>query len=152
MKKLLNLMLVIAFAIGFVSCEQTQPSDNKYQEKLVGEWSAKTVKGVLVKDGVVIQEQSKNIPDGEMYESIVYNFKKDGTLKATIVYANGEEDFEEGTYIVTGNKLAMYDKDDPNGVEYAEIVDISDKNLVLKLSEPYSLDTEMIMELYLEKL
>lgn len=152
MKKLLNLMLLVAMAIGFASCEQTELSDNKYQNKLVGEWSATTIKGVLVKDGVVIEEQSKNIPDGEMYESIVYNFKKDGTFDEIVVEADGDRDVENGKYSVTDGKLILSYLDDSDEPVQLDIVDISKKKLVLKLSEPYSLDTEMIMELYLEKL
>ena len=133
MKKLLNLMLLVAMAIGFVSCEQTELSDSKYQNKLVGEWSVKTIKGVLVKDGVVIEEQSKNIPDGEMYESIVYNFKKNGTFDEIVVETGGDRDVETGKYNVNDGKLILSYIDDTNEPVELDILDISKKNLVLSL-------------------
>ena len=152
MKKLLNLMLLVAMAIGFASCEQTELSDNKYQNKLVGEWSVTTVKGVLMKDGVVVQEESKNIPDGEMYESIVYNFKKDGTFDEIVVEADGDRDVEKGKYSVTDGKLILSYLDDSEEPVQFDIVDISKKKLVLKASESSAGGMSATFELHFEKL
>ena len=110
------------------------------------------MKGLLKEDGIVVQEQTTNIPDGEMYQSIVYNFKKDGTFEGVVVEADGDRDIEKGKYSISDGKLIMSDIDDPDEVYYADIVDISNKNLILKLSMSYSANQEMIVELHFDKL
>ena len=150
MKKLLNLMLVVAFAIGFASCEQTELSDSKYEKKLEGEWSVTTINGTLMQDGVVLQEHTVNIPDGEMLQSVVFNFKKNGVLVETLVSADGEKEVEEANYSVADGKVVVYYEDE-EPVEL-DIVDISNKNLTLKSTIQYSSKQDAIVEIHFVKL
>ena len=153
MKKLLNLMLAVAFAIGFVSCEQSEYSDSKYQNKLKGKWNLTLINGTLSKDGTILQEASKTLPDAESYQSITFNFKKDGTYEINAVFASdGESGCEMGKYSVVDGKLALYEPDEPDEPVYIDIVDISNKNLILKASESYDGGMSAVYELHFDKL
>ena len=88
MKKLLNLMLLAALAIGFVSCEQSEYSDRKYHNKLEGEWNLTLINGTLFQNGTVVQEASKTLPDASSYQSIKFNFKKDGIYEINFPVLN----------------------------------------------------------------
>ena len=153
MKKLLNLMLAIAFAMGFASCEQSEYSDSKYQNKLKGEWNMTLIKGTLSRDGNIIQEVSKSLPDKDAYQSITFNFKKDGTYEINAVFAsNGESECEMGKYSVVDGKLALYEPDEPDEPVYIDIVDISNKNLILLASESNGAGLKATYELHFDKL
>jgi hypothetical protein len=146
-------MLLIALAIGFVSCEQTELSDRKYQNKLEGEWNLTLINGTLSKDGAILQEVSKTLPDVESYQSIKFNFKKDGTYEINAVFASdGKSECEMGKYSVVDGKLALYEPDDPDEPVYIDIVEISNKNLILKASESSTGGMSATFELHFEKL
>ena len=153
MKKLLNLMLLVAMAIGFASCEQSELSDSKYQNKLEGKWNMTLINGTLSKDGAILQEVSKTLPDAESYQSITFNFKKDGTYEINAVIAiNGETECMVGKYSVVDGKLALYGPDESDEPVYIDIVDISNKNLILMASESYDGGMSATYELHFEKL
>ncbi len=153
MKKLLNLMLVIAFAMGFASCEQSEYSDSKYQNKLKGEWNMTLIKGTLSRDGNIIQEVSKSLPDKDAYQSITFNFKKDGTYEINaVIVGDGESICEMGKYSVVDGKLALYEPDEPDEPVYIDIVDISNKNLILLASESPGPGLKATYELHFDKL
>lgn len=153
MKKLLNLMVAVALAIGFVSCEQSELSDSKYQNKLEGKWNMTLINGTLSKDGAILQEVSKTLPDAESYQSITFNFKKDGTYEINAVIAgNGESQCEMGKYSVVDGKLALYEPDEPDEPVYIDIVDISNKNLILLASESNGAGLKATYELHFDKL
>ena len=153
MKKLLNIMLLVALAIGFVSCEQSEYSDRKYQNKLKGEWNLTLINGTLYQDGTVIQEVSKTLPDKDSYQSVEFNFKKDGTYEIDVLlYGETEHKSEIGKYSVADGKLALYEPDEPNEPLYINIVDISNKSLILQASESSDDGMSATFELHLEKL
>lgn len=154
MKKLLNLMLAVALAIGFVSCEQSEYSDRKYQNKLEGEWNLTLINGTLYKDGMVVQAVSKTLPDAESYQSIKFNFKKDDTYTIIAVFASDEMDpeSESGKYSVADGKLVLYEPDEPDEPVYIDIIDISNKSLILQALESSADGMSATFELHLEKL
>ena len=153
MKKLLNLMVAVALAIGFVSCEQSELSDSKYQNKLEGKWNMTLIKGTLSSNGNIIQEESKSLPDKDTYQSITFDFKKDGTYEINAVIAsNGETECMVGKYSVVDGKLALYGPDESDEPVCIDIVDISNKNLILLASESNSAGLKATYELHFEKL
>lgn len=121
-----------------------------YSNQLIGEWSVKTVKAALMMEGFVLQEQTKSIPDGETLQSVVLNFKNDGTLVQTVVLANGEKESEEIKYSITNDKVTIYDSEE--GPIQLDILNISDNKLTLKTLMPYSAGIDMLVEIYLNKL
>ena len=52
-----------------------------------------------------------------------------------MVYADGDKDIEEGEYSVVDGVLIMREKGDPDEKDSFEIIDISNKNMTLKMSE-----------------
>ena len=153
MKKLLNLMLLAALAIGFVSCEQSEYSDRKYQNKLEGEWNLTLINGTLFQNGTVVQEASKTLPDASSYQSIKFNFKKDGIYEINVVFASdGESESEIGKYSVIEGKLAIYEPGEPDEAVYIDIVEVSNKNLILQASESYEVGVYAEYELHFDKL
>ena len=153
MKKLLNLMLLVALAIGFVSCEQSEYSDRKYQNKLEGEWNLTLINGTLFKNGTVVQEVSKTLPDEESYQSITFAFKKDGIYEIDVLlYGETEHRSELGKYSVIEGKLALYEPDELEEAVYIDIVEVSNKNLILKASESSAGGMSATFELHFEKL
>ena len=104
MKKLLNLLLLVALAIGFVSCEPVENTDSKYESKLVGKWNATSIKGTLSQGSLVLQEEVITFPAEGKCESVVFDFKKEGTFEIIVVYADGDKDIEEGGVSVRSRK------------------------------------------------
>jgi hypothetical protein len=146
-------MLLVALAMGFVACEPSNYSDRKYQNKLEGEWNMTLIKGTLSSDDKIIQEVSKSLPDKDTYQSITFNFKKDRTYEINAVIAgNGESECEMGKYSVVDGKLALYEPDDPDEPVYFDIVDISNKNLILLASESTGAGLKATYELHFDKL
>lgn len=153
MKKLLNLMLLVALAIGFVSCEQSEYSDRKYQNKLEGEWNLTLINGTLFKNGTVVQEVSKTLPDEESYQSVEFDFKKDGIYEIDVLlYGETEHRSELGKYSVIEGKLALYEPDELEEAVYIDIVEVSNKNLILQASESYAVGVYAEYELHFDKL
>jgi hypothetical protein len=107
MRKLLNLLLLVALAIGFVSCEPVENTDGKYESKLVGKWNATSIKGILSQGSLVLQEEVITLPAEGKCESVVFDFKKDGTFELIVVFADGDKDIEEGEYSVVDGVLIM---------------------------------------------
>ena len=146
-------MLLVALAIGFVSCEQSEYSDRKYQNKLEGEWNLTLINGTLFKNGTVVQEASKTLPDASSYQSIKFNFKKDGIYEIDVLlYGETEHRSELGKYSVIEGKLALYEPDELEEAVYIDIVEVSNKNLILKASESSAGGMSATFELHFEKL
>ena len=136
MKKFFNLMLVIALAIGFVSCEK-ELSDGDYQNKLVGKWSMTSVNITLSAMGYS-ESSSMTFPNEEC-DAMILEFKQDGTLVATSIY-NGEPEVSTNKYHVSGGNLIIASTYDGEEETYSmAITSISDKNLTLQMSQS---DTE----------
>jgi hypothetical protein len=132
MKKLLNLVLLVALTIGFVSCEPVENSDSKYESKLMGAWNLTVAEVTLLASGIVVQERVVSLPDAESYQSIVFDFKKDGTYTITTILANGEQEEQTSNYSVANGKLTIYEEGTPY---LLDIVDITNKKLTLRISE-----------------
>ena len=132
MKKFFNLMLVIALAIGFVSCEK-ELSDGDYQNKLVGKWSMTSVNMTLSAMGYS-QSSSMAFPN-EAYDALILEFKQGGTLVTTSIY-NGEPEVSTNKYLVSGGNLIIGSTYDGEDETYSmAITSISDKNLTLQMNQ-----------------
>jgi hypothetical protein len=152
MKKLLNLLLLVALVIGFVSCEPVENTDSKYESKLVGKWNATSIKGTLSQGSLVLQEEVITLPAEGKCESVVFDFKKDGTFDEIVVEADGDRDVEKGKYSVTDGKLILSYLDVSEEPVQLDIVDISNKNLILKASGSSAGGISATFELHFEKL
>lgn len=152
MKKLLNLLLLVALAIGFVSCEPVENTDSKYESKLVGKWNATSIKGILSQGSLVLQDEVITLPAEGKCESVVFDFKKEGTFEIIVVYADGDKDIEEGEYSIVDGVLIMREKGDPDEKDSLEIIDISNKNMTLKILESMGSGITAAFEIYFDKL
>jgi hypothetical protein len=111
------------------------------------------IKGTLSSNGNIIQEESKSLPDKDTYQSITFDFKKDGTFEINgVIASNGETECIEGKYSVVDGKLALYGPDESDEPVLIDIVDISNKNLILLASESNSAGLKATYELHFEKL
>lgn len=133
MKKFFNLMLVIALAIGFVSCEK-ELSDGDYQNKLIGKWSMTSLNTTVSAMGY--SESSSMTFPNEDCDAMILEFKQDGTVVTTAIY-DGEPAVSTDKYHVSGGNLIVNDNE--GGAYSMAITNISDKNLTLQMSQS---DTE----------
>ena len=135
MKKLFNLILVIALAIGFVSCDKSGWPDSKYQSKLVGEWSLTSIAINYSAEGVN-QSMTISVPNAEIgINSLVLDLKRDNSFTMTTDYDGDNEAFG-GTYKVANGKLILtgvYEYDGYTETEeiHFDIKEVSNKNLEL---------------------
>ncbi len=151
MKKLFNLILVIALAIGFVSCDKSEWPDSKYQSKLVGEWSLSAI--TMSSE---FQSASVSIPNPEMgLDAVVFNLKRGGTCVISMT-SQGVTQSLNGTYQVSDGKFLLttkYENDYEVETETTsfDIEDVSGKKLVLKIIQPLEADDpSLAMDILLE--
>lgn len=140
MKKLLNLLCVVALAIGFVSCDNSDMPDSKYQSKLVGKWSLASITMTTAYGSSTI-----TLPNPDMdLEALVFDLKKNGTCVVSMT-AQGMSESLNGTYQVSDGKFLLtakyeYDGEVETETTSLDIEELSGKKLVLKMSQPLDED------------
>ena len=132
MKKFFNLMLVIALAIGFVSCEK-ELSDGDYQNKLIGKWSMTSLNTTVSAMGY--SESSSMTFPNEDCDAMILEFKQDGTLVTTAIY-DGEPVVSTDKYHVSGGNLIIGSTYDGEEETYSmAITSITNKNMTLQMNQ-----------------
>lgn len=129
-------MAIVAVAVGFVSCDDHELSDDKYQNKLVGEWSLKTM-DYEVKTNSVSQIASYSLPSVEMeLDEVIFDIRANGSLLVTSTYG---ADSEMATYqyqVRDGNLYILMPEGDvlePGSSLYFDIEDVTRRKLVLEM-------------------
>lgn len=151
MKRVLNILLLAALAVGFVSCDKSENSDSKPENKLIGEWNLNTVKATLKMNDTVIDEQTVTLPSEDLFVSVKFGFKEDGTYEITTTMAENETEVEIGRYTVADNVINIYEPDQSEVPIPLNIIELTSKKLTVQLSQAMELG-EIDAELHFDKL
>lgn len=146
MKRLLSILLLAALAVGFVSCDKAENGDSKPENKLIGEWNLNTVKATLKMNGTVIDEQTATLPSQDLFASVKFGFKEDGTYEITTTMSENETEVEIGRYTVADNVINLYEPDQSEMPIPLNIIELTSKKLTVQLSmamEPGEIDAEL---------
>lgn len=131
--KLLSMFVMVASMAFVTSCSK--------ENSIVGKWkfSNATVELSNVAPEVLelIDLDMYNTMANNMYKDMVWEFKSDHTVSATIFF-DGQQEAEDGiTYEVKNNKLIFTDPTEEEGEQVLEmdLVTLDAKNLVVSFSE-----------------
>ena len=144
-------MLLAALAVGFVSCDKSENGDSKPENKLIGEWNLNTVKATLKMNDTVIDEQTVTLPSQDLFVSVKFGFKEDGTYEITTTMAENETEVEIGRYTVADNVINIYEPDQSEVPIPLNIIELTSKKLTVQLSQAMELG-EIDAELHFDKL
>lgn len=151
MKRVLSILLLAALAVGFVSCDKSENGDSKPENKLIGEWNLNTVKATLKMNGSVIDEQTVTLPSQDLFVSVKFGFKEDGTYEITTTMSENETEVEIGRYTVADNVINLYEPDQSEVPIPLNIIELTSKKLTVQLSMPIE-SAEIDAELHFDKL
>ena len=151
MKRVLSILLLAALAVGFVSCDKSENGDSKPENKLIGEWNLNTVKATLKMGDTVIDEQTVTLPSQDLFVSVKFGFKEDGTYEITTTMSENETEVETGRYTVADNVINIYEPDQSEVPIPLNIIELTSKKLTVQLSQAMELG-EIDAELYFDKL
>lgn len=151
MKRVLSILLLAALAVGFVSCDKSENGDSKPENKLIGEWNLNTVKATLKMNDTVIDEQTVTLPSQDLFVSVKFGFKEDGTYEITTTMAENETEVEIGRYTVADNVINIYEPDQSEVPIPLNIIELTSKKLTVQLSQAMELG-EIDAELHFDKL
>lgn len=151
MKRVLSILLLAALAVGFVSCDKSENGDSKPENKLIGEWNLNTVKATLKMGDTVLDEQTVTLPSQDLFVSVKFGFKEDGTYEITTTMAENETEVEIGRYTVADNVINLYEPDQSEVPIPLNIIELTSKKLTVQLSQAMELG-EIDAELYFDKL
>ena len=143
--------MLAALAVGFVSCDKSENGDSKPENKLIGEWNLNTVKATLKMNGSVIDEQTATLPSEDLFASVKFGFKEDGTYEITTTMAENESEVEIGRYTVADNVINIYEPDQSEVPISLNIIELTSKKLTVQLSQAMELG-EIDAELHFDKL
>ena len=151
MKRVLSILLLAALAVGFVSCDKSENGDSKPENKLIGEWNLNTVKATLKMNDTVIDEQTVTLPSQDLFVSVKFGFKEDGTYEITTTMSENETEVEIGRYTVADNVINLYEPDQSEVPIPLNIIELTSKKLTVQLSQAMELG-EIDAELHFDKL
>lgn len=151
MKRVLSILLLAALAVGFVSCDKSENGDSKPENKLIGEWNLNTVKATLKMGDTVLDEQTVTLPSQDLFVSVKFGFKEDGTYEITTTMAENETEVEIGRYTVADNVINIYEPDQSEVPIPLNIIELTSKKLTVQLSQAMELG-EIDAELHFDKL
>ena len=146
MKRVLSILLLAALAVGFVSCDKSENGDSKPENKLIGEWNLNTVKATLKMGDTVLDEQTVTLPSQDLFVSVKFGFKEDGTYEITTTMAENDTEVEIGRYTVADNVINLYEPDQSEVPIPLNIIELTSKKLTVQLSqamEPGEIDAEL---------
>lgn len=151
MKRVLSILLLAALAVGFVSCDKSENGDSKPENKLIGEWNLNTVKATLKMGDTVLDEQTVTLPSQDLFVSVKFGFKEDGTYEITTTMSENETEVEIGRYTVADNVINLYEPDQSEVPIPLNIIELTSKKLTVQLSQAMELG-EIDAELHFDKL
>lgn len=151
MKRVLSILLLAALAVGFVSCDKSENGDSKPENKLIGEWNLNTVKATLKMNGSVLDEQTVTLPSQDLFVSVKFGFKEDGTYEITTTMSENDTKVEIGRYTVADNVINLYEPDQSEVPIQLNIIELTSKKLAVQLSMAMELG-EIDAELHFDKL
>ncbi|MEE0865114.1 MAG: DUF5004 domain-containing protein [Alistipes sp.] len=151
MKRVLSILLLAALTVGFVSCDKSENGDSKPENKLIGEWNLNTVKATLKMGDTVLDEQTVTLPSQDLFVSVKFGFKEDGTYEITTTMAENETEVEIGRYTVADNVINLYEPDQSEVPIPLNIIELTSKKLTVQLSQAMELG-EIDAELHFDKL